>query len=183
MKTLATTWLLATLLGGAGMVVQAVTQPSQTPVQPRWGRGGLSRWPMGPGAVPPANVSLPRHHLAMTQGVPAPYTLLTNPLPDAKGTVEQGARIYAQQCVSCHGVAGLGDGEAGRQLQPPPGNLAWLSRVRLGQQDAYMYWAVAEGGAPIGGAMPAFKAVLAKEDIWAVVAYIQARLPEVPAQP
>jgi mono/diheme cytochrome c family protein len=41
-----------------------------------------------------------------------------------------------------------------------------------------MYWTVAEGGAQFGTAMPAFKDGLSKDEIWAVIAYIQARLPQ-----
>jgi mono/diheme cytochrome c family protein len=49
-----------------------------------------------------------------------------------------------------------------------------------GAMDAFTYWTIAEGGAQFGTAMPAFKATLSKDDIWAVTAYIQARLPENP---
>ena len=45
-----------------------------------------------------------------------------------------------------------------------------------------MYWTVAEGGAQFGSAMPAFKGTLSKGDIWAVIAYIQARLPQTAAK-
>jgi len=45
------------------------------------------------------------------------------------------------------------------------------------QWDSFMYWTVADGGAQFGSAMPAFKDALSKDDIWAVIAYIQARLP------
>jgi len=41
-----------------------------------------------------------------------------------------------------------------------------------------MYWTIAEGGAQFGTAMPAFKNALSSDDIWAVTAYIQARLPQ-----
>jgi mono/diheme cytochrome c family protein len=45
-----------------------------------------------------------------------------------------------------------------------------------------MYWTIAEGGASFGTGMPAFKDALSSDDIWAVIAYVQARLPEI-AQP
>ena len=67
---------------------------------------------------------------------------------------------------------------AGRDLSPPPGNLAWLSQMPMAQWDPFMYWTVAEGGAEFGSAMPAFKDTLFRDDIWAVIAYIQARLPQ-----
>ena len=75
---------------------------------------------------------------------------------------------------------GQGDGEAGKNLSPPPGNLAWLSQMPMVRWDPFMYWTIAEGGAAFGTAMPAFKGALTENDIWAVTAYIQARLPERP---
>ena len=121
---------------------------------------------------------MPRHHQAMMSGVPAPYTALRNPLPKTKETVQRGAAVYEKSCASCHGPTGQGDGEAGRNLSPPPGNLVWLSQMPMAQWDPFMYWTIAEGGAPFGTAVPAYKGVLSSDDIWAVTAYIQARLPQ-----
>jgi mono/diheme cytochrome c family protein len=120
---------------------------------------------------------MPRHHQAMMSGVPAPYDSLENPLPRTKETIDRGAAVYEQKCASCHGETGQGDGPASRNLSPPPANLAWLSQMPMAQWDPFLYWTVAEGGAQFKTAMPAFKDALSKDDIWAVVAYIQARLP------
>jgi mono/diheme cytochrome c family protein len=160
--------LLATLaLGDAA--ASALAQPHDS-----WRSCcGMNRWPMGPG-----NQAMPRHHVAMMWGIPAPYTLLSNPLPRTRATVDRGAGVYAQNCAACHGETGRGDGAAGRDLKPPPGNLAWLSQMPMVRWDPFMYWTVAEGGAPLGTAMPSFKDSLSKDDIWAVIAYIQARLPQ-----
>lgn len=122
--------------------------------------------------------SMPRHHQARMSGVPAPYDSVKNPLPQTQETVDRGAAVYEQKCASCHGATGQGDGEAGRKLSPPPANLAWLSHMPLAQWDPFMYWTVAEGGAQFKTAMPAFKDTLSADDIWAVIAYIQARLPQ-----
>ena len=43
--------------------------------------------------------------------------------------------------------------------------------------DPFMYWTISEGGALLHTAMPSFKDSLSKGDRWAVIAYIQARLP------
>ena len=86
--------------------------------------------------------------------------------------------MYETNCASCHGATGAGDGAAGRTLSPPPGNLAWLAQMPMVDWDPFMYWTVAEGGTQFGSAMPAFKDRLSKDDIWAVIAYIQARLPQ-----
>ena len=118
--------------------------------------------------------SMPRMHFAMMSGVPAPYNSMTNPLPRNHETVERGTTIYEKNCASCHGTTGLGDGPVGRTLSPPPANLAFLPQMPMVQWDPFMYWTVAEGGAQFGSAMPAFKDALSKDEIWAVVAYIQA---------
>ena len=149
---------------------------------------GAKRWPMGPGMMGPGMMgpgmmgpggsSMQRHHFAMMSGIPSPYDSFKNPLPQSRETVDKGGAIYEKSCLPCHGPTGQGDGEAGRNLSPPPGNLAWLSQMPMVRWDPFMYWTIAEGGAAFGTAMPAFKGTLTENDIWAVTAYIQARLPE-----
>ena len=168
---------------GAGIFGSAWAQQTQNPTQNPWSWCcGMSHWPMmgqgGQGMMGQGMMgSMPRHHQAMMSGVPAPYNSLRNPLPRTRETVDRGAAVYNQSCASCHGATGEGDGEAGRNLSPPPGNLAWLSQMPMAQWDPFMFWTVAEGGAQFGSAMPAFKDALPKDDIWAVIAYIQAQLP------
>jgi len=48
----------------------------------------------------------------------------------------------------------------------------------MAQWDPFMYCTIAEGGAQFGTAMPSFNDSLSKDDIWAVIGYIQARLPK-----
>ncbi|PWB84320.1 MAG: hypothetical protein C3F11_02015 [Methylocystaceae bacterium] len=178
-KTLASGVLAVTVtIIVAGIFGSARAQQTQNP----WSRCcGMGHWPMGHGMMGQRGHgmmgSMPRHHQAMMSGVPAPYNSLRNPLPRTRETVDRGAAVYDQSCASCHGATGEGDGEAGRNLSPPPGNLAWLSQMPMAQWDPFMYWTVAEGGAEFGSAMPAFKDALPKDDIWAVIAFIQAQLP------
>jgi mono/diheme cytochrome c family protein len=116
--------------------------------------------------------SMVRHHQAMMNGIPEPYRSARDPLPNTAVTLERGAKIYAQNCAACHGSKGHGDGPAGQQLLPRPADLAWLSRSHM-VGDQYIYWTVAEGGQPVGSAMPAFKDSLSDRDIWAVVNYVR----------
>lgn len=173
--------VLAAIIGG---VASVTAQQSQNPASVPWSQCcGMSPWPMGQGMMGQGMMgrgmmsSMPRHHFAMMSGIPAPYNSLSNPLPRTRETVERGAAVYAGNCASCHGATGAGDGPVGRTLSPPPANLAWLAQMPMVQWDPFMYWTVAEGGAPFGSAMPSFKNVLSNDDIWAVIAYIQARLP------
>jgi mono/diheme cytochrome c family protein len=146
------------------------------------GRGMMGGGMMRGGMVGGGSGSMPRMHFAMMSGVPAPYNSMSNPLPRTRETVERGAVVYEQNCASCHGATGLGDGPVGRTLSPPPANLVFLAQMPMVQWDPFMYWTVAEGGAQFASAMPAFKDVLSKNDIWAVTAYVQARLPQTTAK-
>ena len=180
--------LVSVIVSAASLATTADAQQAQRPDTNPWSQCcGMEQWPMGPDTIGPGMMgrgmggmagSMPRHRQAMMSGVPAPYDDLTNPLPRTRETLDRGAIVYAENCASCHGLTGLGDGEAGRDLSPPPGNLAWLSRMPMVRWDPFMYWAIAEGGVQFGTAMPAFKDTLSSDDIWAVIAYVQARLPQ-----
>ena len=171
-----------------GVVASVMAQQSQKSTPVPWSQCcGMSPWPMGRAMMGHGMMghgmhgmmdSMPRHHQAMMSGVPTPYNSLRNPLPRTRETVDRGAAVYEKSCASCHGASGAGDGAAGQNLSPPPANLAWLAQMPMVQWDPFMYWTVAEGGAQFGSAMPAFKDALSKDDIWAVIAYIQARLPQ-----
>ena len=178
MRSTVTALLLTAFAGSHATAVSA-----QQPQTPPSGASccGMGQWPMGHGMMMgPGNTTMLRHRTAMMNGVPAPYRSLSNPLPSTSATVGRGAEVYTQNCAACHGATGQGDGPAGRGLSPPPANLAWLSQMPMFRSDPFIYWTIAEGGASLGTAMPSFKETLSKQDIWAVITYVQAQLPPVP---
>ena len=120
--------------------------------------------------------SMRRHQVATIAGIPAQYRFLQNPLPQTARTQLRGADVFAQNCAACHGTMGLGNGSAGLRLRPPPANLLWSKRMPMTRWDPYLFWTIAEGGKPVGSAMPAFKSSLTTGDIWSVIAFIQHRL-------
>jgi hypothetical protein len=124
------------------------------------GRGGM----MG--------MSIIRHRYVMMNGINPRYASKINPLPMTAETVKSGERLYQQNCASCHGVSGLGNGPAGRTLNPPPSNIAALTKMPMAT-DGYLYWSIAEGGVPLGTAMPAFKGVLNENQIWEIITYLR----------
>lgn len=137
-------------------------------------------WGGGPGMMGHGGMGYsPRRPFAMRGGIPEAYRTAANPLPQNAATIERGAKVYADNCASCHGPRGGGDGPAAKDLNPPPANLAWLAETPIGRWDPYFFWTISEGGAQFNTAMPAFKDSLSKDDIWAAVAYIQAQLPDV----
>ena len=44
--------------------------------------------------------------------------------------------------------------------------------------DGYMLWSISDGGAAFGTAMPAFKTVLTKDEIWKILNYMRAGFPD-----
>ena len=120
---------------------------------------------------------LSRHYIVLTSGIPEPYTSTTNPLPPSQAAFETGAALYAQNCIACHGRKGVGNGKAGRDLSPRPRNLVWLSDIPEKQWDAFIFWTVAEGGVPLGTAMPPYKDRLTANQIWAVTLYVEENFP------
>lgn len=158
---------------------------AQTDQKPSWGKdwwdpGSMHRFKWEPGLMGPAQQQrMLRHWAFMNQGVPQQYRGMRNPLPYTKETVAAGAETYAANCSACHGRRGLGDGEAGRDLSPSPALLAYMVQMPMAV-DEYLFWAISEGGQPFGTDMPAFKTVLAKNDIWSVISYMRAGFPQHP---
>jgi mono/diheme cytochrome c family protein len=121
-----------------------------------------------------------RNMYYMHNGVPPQYRGQTSSLQVTPRVIQEGAALYAQQCAACHGARGFGDGEAGRDLQPPPANLAAMIRMPM-LNDEFLLWTVSEGGAPLGTGMPAFKGVLTTEQIWKIAAFMRAGFPSLPS--
>jgi hypothetical protein len=80
--------------------------------------------------------------------------------------------------LRCHGERGLGGGEAADDLTPSPALLAYLVQQPIAV-DQYLLWSISEGGKEFGTAMPAFKDTLTRDQIWKIIAYLRAGLPDV----
>ena len=143
----------------------AVVVPGATSAQ--MGMGMMGRHGMGMMSGSPL-----RHQYVMRFGLDPTYARLRNPLPPTRGNVEAGKDLFAKNCAACHGDRGYGDGPAARTLDPPPANLRGIARGPM-TSDGYLYWTIAEGGAPVGSAMPQFKATLSRDDIWKLILFVR----------
>jgi len=81
-------------------------------------------------------------------------------------TLEQGKRIYARECSSCHGDRGKGDGPAAIAMVPKPRDLA---KVTANKNDDRFFLKISGGAS----SMPAYKGVLSDIQIRQVIAYIR----------
>jgi mono/diheme cytochrome c family protein len=68
----------------------------------------------------------------------------------------------------CHGEKGLGDGPAGKRLNPKPFNLTDKEQM-ASKTDAYLFKNITKGE----GSMPAFERKLKEAERWMVIQYIR----------
>ncbi len=113
---------------------------------------------------PPAEIRALHERFLNWLGAAGAMDLPTGPLDTAIGH-----RLYGQSCASCHGIAGAGDGPAGRALDPrPPAMGVRAETAGLSPTLAYNVISV---GVP-GTSMPGFASTLSPQDRWNIVNYI-----------
>lgn len=134
--------------------------------------GGSGGEHAGRGMDGAGGMSMRRHRYVMRNGIPDAYRSRDNPLEPTEHNLVAGQQVYETNCISCHGTEGQGDGPAGKNLDPRPTNIARFARMPMAG-DGYLYWTIAEGGAPVGSAMPAFGNVLSEEEIWQLLVYVR----------
>jgi len=113
--------------------------------------------------------SLAAHAAALEGRINAALGRALDERPARAPSIVLGARTYAARCEQCHGPAGLGDGPAGAGLNPPPANLRYAAGAPPFEPIDY-YRRVTYGVA--GTAMPAFGALLSREERWDAIAYV-----------
>ena len=90
--------------------------------------------------------------------------------PSAMPNLSRTASLYAQQCASCHGPTGGGDGSGAAGLDPPPAAFTDMSRAR--QRSVFSLYQVINQGID-GTAMASF-AQLDSADQWALAFHVGA---------
>ena len=114
--------------------------------------------------VPPSDVRLIHARFTGALGAAGAMDLPSGPLDTARGHT-----LYTQNCASCHGDRGLGDGPAatGMSVAPPP--IGSIHKTPdLTPSLAYNVVSVGVRGTP----MPSFSATLTPQDRWNVVNYM-----------
>ncbi|HEV8242727.1 MAG TPA: cytochrome c [Nitrospirales bacterium] len=86
-----------------------------------------------------------------------------------KADLEAGERVYKQNCINCHGVAGQGDGVAAAKLDPKPADLT--SAKTQAKEDAELLETI-KFGRP-GTAMPGWMSEIDEREMRDLVAYIR----------
>lgn len=94
-----------------------------------------------------------------------------NPVPADEKSIARGKEVYAQNCLSCHGATGKGDGPAAKDLPKKVRDLADPKTVS--ETDGALFWKITEGKAPMTG----YEKLLPEEDRWHVVNYLRTLAP------
>lgn len=90
--------------------------------------------------------------------------------------VAHGKALFAQNCVSCHGEAGHGDGVAAGALNPKPRNFTLDAGWKNGRKPTQIFKTLKEG---IPGSGMASFSTLAAEDRWALSHFVASLGPNV----
>jgi mono/diheme cytochrome c family protein len=92
--------------------------------------------------------------------------------------VENGRRVYYQNCVFCHGDNMGGNGMFAHGLNPIPTNFADGDTI-ANLRETFLFWRAAKGGpglpeegGPWDSAMPAWEKLLKEEEIWDAILFI-----------
>jgi high-affinity iron transporter len=113
---------------------------------------------------PPAVVRELHQHFATSLGTAGALDLPKGPLDTAEGH-----KLYVNNCSSCHGMSGAGDGAAARALSTaPPAIGAKTLTPQLTPTLAYNVISVGVRGTPMAG----FAATLTPQQRWNVINYI-----------
>jgi mono/diheme cytochrome c family protein len=158
--------IIACLTLGASLLLPVAVSHAQPMGGPMMGRGMMGGGMMGDFS--------PRRPYVRRNGLPEAYRNLRSPLAPSAENIRAGKQLFETRCAACHGSSGLGDGPAASQLNPPPTNLQFAVRTPIAG-DGYLYWSIAEGGTPIGSAMPPFKSTLEPEAIWQIIAFLRSQ--------
>jgi mono/diheme cytochrome c family protein len=92
--------------------------------------------------------------------------------------LENGRRVYVENCVFCHGDDMKGNGIYAYGFDPIPANFADPTTIAMLQEN-YLFWRIAKGGpglpdesTPWSSAMPAWEKFLTEEEIWDVILFL-----------
>jgi mono/diheme cytochrome c family protein len=94
----------------------------------------------------------------------------SNPTQGSTESAARGEQIWVQNCLSCHGPEGVGDGPASALLAKRPKDLTMVASPPI-FPDGILAFRIANGK----NTMPAWQDILTQDQIWDLVSFIRAK--------
>ncbi len=92
--------------------------------------------------------------------------------------VAEGAELYYQNCVYCHGDLLDGEGHFAKTFTPRPINFQDVGMIAQ-LQEAFLFWRITKGGpglpregTPWDSAMPVWEEMLKEDDVWKIISFL-----------
>jgi mono/diheme cytochrome c family protein len=98
---------------------------------------------------------------------PEASSKVKNPVKSDENSLKEGKEIFSQQCKSCHGAKGKGDGPKAEKIDISCGDFTADDMAK--QTDGDLFWKTTEGRKP----MPSFKEKLSDNERWTVINYVR----------
>lgn len=95
-------------------------------------------------------------------------TSLAQKVEPTPENISKGEAIYKKHCQMCHGATGMGDGPAGKRMNPKPHNFQDKEKMAAAT-DEHLFKEITKGKGP----MPAFERKLKENERWMVLHYIR----------
>ena len=92
---------------------------------------------------------------------------LKNPVKSDDASIKAGKDVWAQQCKSCHGATGKGDGSKAEKIEISIPD--FTGKDFQAMSDGEIYYKTTEGRKP----MPGFKEKLSDTERWQVVTFMR----------
>lgn len=128
--------------------------------------------------VPPAEISFNGRKIDLVTTDNPVRALEESDQTAFRQRVENGRRLYYQNCVYCHGDNMAGDGLFAHGLNPIPANFQDPTTIAM-LQESYLFWRVAKGApglpnesTPWLSAMPAWEKFMTEDEIWDVITFL-----------
>jgi len=102
--------------------------------------------------------------------IPPTATTEKTPLTVTDAVIASGKKLFGGKCQRCHGELGKGDGPDGDPEHREDMNLTLAARAAR-NPDGVVFYKIWNGRAT--PKMPVFSEELSKEQVWAIVAYVQ----------
>ena len=163
--------LVATIIAIPALAAANVYVQMNVPIEP----------PFFPRTVHPASppeITVHDKKIAIETG-DSPFRQLKTSNPEEfRKHVENGRRVYYQNCVFCHGDNMGGNGMFVHGLDPIPTNFADGDTI-ANLRETFLFWRAAKGGpglpeegGPWDSAMPAWEKILKEDEIWDAVLFL-----------